>query len=347
VERLEHYARSFNAPVREHTPVTSVELDSDGEHFRVNTKNAVYRSPQVVLATGALQKTKIPAYAGDFPARIMQMEPSGYRNPSALRPGSVLIVGSGQTGCQIAEELCRAGRTVYLSIGRCWWVPRRYRERDIAFWFRFAGYMDQSVDDLPPGSRTGKVNPQMSGGDGGHDISLYTLAAEGVVLLGRIQRVQDGMLFLAPDLSANLEWGDEQAFELLRTIDAKILAEGFDAPEPEQSLEEYRRSTDDLAKGSPAELDLAVAGVGTVIWATGYQPDFSWVKVPILAEDGYPNHRRGVTEVSGLYILGLDWLYKLKSGIFAGVGEDAEYLAGFIAARAASAHQPLLSASTS
>jgi putative flavoprotein involved in K+ transport len=345
VERLEGYARSFNAPVREHTPVTSVEHDADGVQFRVNTTNGMYRASQVVIATGALQKTKIPAYAGSIPASIVQLDPSDYRNPSALLPGSVLIVGSGQTGCQIAEELRRAGRTVFLSVGRCWWVPRRYQEKDIAFWFRLSGYFDQTVDDLPPGSRTGKVNPQMSGGDGGHDISLHTLSAEGVVLLGRIQRVQDGTIFMAPDLLANLEWGEEQAFDLLRTFDEKILAEAFDAPE--QSLDAYRRSSEDLARRSPAELDLAAADVSTVIWATGYQPGLDWVKVPILAADGYPNQRRGVTDVPGLYILGLDWLYKLKSGIFAGVGEDAEYLAGVIAARAGSAHRPSLAASAS
>ena len=345
VERLEGYARSFNAPVREHTRVTSVEHDADGVRFRMNTTQGMYRATQVVLATGALQKTKIPACAADIPASMTQLDSSDYRTPSALLPGSVLIVGSGQTGCQIAEELCRAGRTVYLSVGRCWWVPRRYRGKDIAFWSRLAGYFDQTVDDLPPGSRTGKVNPQMSGGAGGHDISLHTLAAEGVVLLSRIQRVHDGTIFLAPNLPADLEWGEEQAFDFLRTIDEKILAERFDAPE--QSLDRYRRSTADLARGSPAELDLAAAGVSTVIWATGYRPDFSWVKLPILAEDGYPIQHRGVTEVPGLSILGLDWLYKVKSGFFAGVGEDAEYLAGVIAARAASAHRPSSAASTS
>jgi putative flavoprotein involved in K+ transport len=225
---------------------------------------------------------------------------------------------------------------VYLSVGRCWWVPRRYRGKDIAFWLRVAGLFEQRADDLPPGVRTGRSNPQMSGGDGGHDISLHTLATDGVVLLGRINGVRDGTAVLDPDLAANLEKGARQARDVLQTIDEKILAEGYEAPE--ERLDGFDRSTSDLAKESPGELDLLASGVTTVIWATGYRPDLAWVRLPILDEDGYPKQRRGVTQVPGLYILGLDWLYKLKSGLFAGVGEDAEYLAEVIAAYGAGDH---------
>ena len=173
---------------------------------------------------------------------------------------------------------------------------------------------------------------------GSHDISLRTLAAEGVVLLGRAHRTQDATIFFASDLAANIEWGDQQAFDFLRVIDGKVLAEGFDAPE--QKVGAHTQLAEALAAKALAELDLTRAGVGAVIWATGYRPNFGWVNAPILAEDGYPIHRRGVTAVRGLYILGLDWLYKLKSGLFVGVGEDAEYLSGVIAAHAASAHDP-------
>jgi putative flavoprotein involved in K+ transport len=330
---LEVYARSFDAPVREGVRVTEVAPGPNGGGFLVRTDDATYTAPGVVVATGALQRPFIPALAEDLPVHIAQVVPYTYRSPAALPPGSVLVVGSGQAGCQIAEELRRAGRQVYLSVGRSWWAPRRYRGQDLSLWLRAVGWFDRTVDSLPPGARTGLPNPQFTGSGGGRDLNVHTLAAEGVVLLGRLQAIRDGTITLAPDLTENLAAGDAQAMGTLRAIDDHIREQGLDAPEMDQP--DYLRPAAELARGTPAELDLDAAGVSTVIWATGYRPDLGWVQLPVLDPQGYPVQRRGVTKVPGLYILGLDWLHTSKSGLFAGIGEDAAYLASQIAARAA------------
>jgi putative flavoprotein involved in K+ transport len=335
VARLETYARSFAAPVREGVRVTAIERGPADPHFLVRTQGDSYRASQVVLATGALQQPRVPACAARVPANVTQVVAPAYRKPQSLPPGAVLVVGSGETGCQIAEELVRAGRRVFLAGGRSWWEPRRYRGRDIAAWMRLAGWFERTVDELPPGVRTGQSNPQLTGGDGGHDISGHTLAREGTRLLGRLQDVRDGRAVFAADLEANLAWGDEQARSWLQTIDDLIAQQGLEAPHedwPDDLL-----MSEDHSYEVPTELDLADAGISTVVWAMGYRPDLEWVGLPFLDTDGYPIQRRGVTRVPGLYILGLDWLHTARSGLFTGVGEDAAYLAAQIAERASAA----------
>ncbi len=325
VTHLEAYARSFAAPVREGVRVTSVERTSAGPAFLVRTQDNSYRASQVVLATGALQQPRVPSYATALPVAVTQMAAPAYRNPRLLPPGAVLVVGSGETGCQIAEDLAGAGRRVYLAGGRSWWMPRRYRGRDIAIWFRLLGWFDRTIDGLPAGVRTGQSNPQLIGNDDGHDLSPHTLARQGVTLLGRLLSVGDGRAEFAPDLAANVAWGDEQARAWLRAIDDLIARQGLEAPAEDWPDDLLTSETCSLE--SPTELDLADVGIHTVIWAMGYDPDLSWVDLPILDADGYPIQRRGVTRAPGLFILGLDWLHTAKSGLFAGVGEDAAYLA--------------------
>jgi putative flavoprotein involved in K+ transport len=332
---LEAYARSFGAPVREGVRATAVAPDPNGAGFLVRTDDGTYAAAGVVVASGALQRPFIPALAEDLPAHIAQVVPYAYRSPAALPPGAVLVVGSGQAGCQIAEELRRAGRMVYLSVGRSWWAPRRYRGQDLSLWLRAVGWFDRTVDSLPPGARTGLPNPQFTGSGGGRDLNVHTLAAEGVVLLGRPQAIRDGTITLAPDLAENLAVGDEQAMGTLRAIDDHIREQALDVPAADRP--DYLRPAAELAEGTPAELDLDAADVRTVIWATGYRPDLGWVQLPVLDPQGYPVQRRGVTAVPGLYFLGLDWLHSAKSGLFAGIGEDAAYLAARIAERASAA----------
>jgi putative flavoprotein involved in K+ transport len=321
---LETYARSFNAPVREGVRVTSVERDPVGSRFLVRTEVGEYSAVQVVVATGALQRSHIPSYGADLSPDIAQIVPYTYRNPAALPPGAVLVVGSGQSGCQIAEELRRSGRTVYLSVSRSWGAPRRYRGRDMSFWIRAVGWGTQTVDDLPPGVRAGLPNPQLTGAGGGHDLTTYTLARDGVVLLGRLKGIQDTTALFAPDLAARLAEGDAQAHRFLGTIDDHIRAQGLDAPA--QGFPDCLVPSDG-ASSTPEGLDLADAGIGTVVWATGYRPDLDWVRLPVLDAEGYPIQRRGVTAEPGLYFLGLDWLYKRNSGLFSGMSDDAVYLA--------------------
>jgi putative flavoprotein involved in K+ transport len=325
VTHLKAHAGSFGAPVREGVRVTAIAHHPTDRGFLVRTQSESIRASHVVLATGALQQPRVAACAARLPARVTQVLAPAYRNPRSLPPGAVLVVGSGETGCQIAEEVVRAGRAVFLAGGRSWWAPRRYRGRDVAAWARLVGWFDRTVDELPPGVRTGQPNPQLTGGDGGHDISGHTLAREGVRLLGRLQDVRDGRAFFAADLVANLAWGDQRARMWLQGIDDLITAQGLEAP-AEDWPDDLLTSTDS-SHDAPTELDLADVGINTVIWAMGYRPDLDWVDLPILDAEGYPIQRRGVTAVSGLYLLGLDWLHTAKSGLFAGVGEDAAYLA--------------------
>ncbi len=325
VAQLETYGRSFNAPVREGVRVIAVERDLSGRRFHIRTDDGLYDAAQVVIATGALQRPFVPNLAADLPPDIAQFVPYTYRNPAAVPAGAVLIVGSGQSGCQIAEELRRAGRTVYLSISRSWGMPRRYRGRDMSFWFRAVGWMAQTVDDLPPGARAGLPNPQLTGAGGGHDLTVYTLARDGVALLGRLQGIQNGKAVFAPDLAARLAEGDAQARRFLGSIDDHIREQGLDVPQ--EGFPGCLAPSGDPIAVAPEALDLASAGISALVWATGYRPDLNWVRLPVLDAEGYPIQRRGVTGEPGLYFLGLDWLYKRGSGLFGGMSDDAVYLA--------------------
>lgn len=320
---LEAYAHSFRAPVQAGVRVCRIDRAPDDAGFIVETEGDRYAATQVVLATGALQKPRVPTLAEHFPASICQVVPYQYRNPAQLPPGNVLIVGSGQSGCQIAEELLRAGREVHLAVSRSWWLPRRYRGQDISAWVRALGVYQRTVDELPPGKKAGEPNPQLSGSDGGHDISTHMLARLGVHLYGRLQGVRDGRAFFGDDLAANVAWGDDRARTFLTAVDDHVRAQGLTAPS-----EEWPRDLTTAAppNASATELDSAKAGISTVIWATGYRPDWAWVGLPFLDADGYPIQRRGVTNVPGLFMLGMDWLHSAGSGLFAGVGSDAEYL---------------------
>ena len=337
IEHLLGYANSFGAPVLEGSRVTSVERDAVDEAFVLQTDEGTLRAGQVVLATGALQQPKLPPDATELPATISQMVPADYRNPKELADGGVLIIGSGETGCQVAEELARSGREVYLSGGRSWWAPRRYRGRDISAWLRLTGWFERRAEDLAPGVHAGQPNPQLTGAGGGHDINAHSLARDSVRLLGRLRAMKDGAAFFADDLATNVAWADAEARKLLESIDRVIENQGLDAPAeevPSDLRPGGRGSASSADQDRPiTELDLGKAAIGTVIWATGYRPDFAWVKLPFVDSDGYPLQRRGVTPVDGLYVLGLDWLHNAKSGLFAGIGDDATYLSSVIASR--------------
>lgn len=338
VRHLARYASSFGAPVVEGTRVTSIDRDPLGDRFLLRTDDGLLQARQVVLATGALQQPKLPSDAAQLPTTISQLVAADYRDPATLDPGAVLIVGSGETGCQIAEELAASGRETYLSGGRSWWAPRRYRGRDISAWLRLTGWFERRAEDLPRGVRTGLPNPQLTGAGGGHDINAHTLARDGVGLLGRLQAIRDGIAFFSNDLAATIAWADGEARRLLASIDRVIDEQHQDAP-AEELPRDLRNGCDATAAARAghdadrSQLDLRESAIGTVIWATGYRPDYSWVGLPFLDVDGYPIQRRGVTRVDGLYVLGLDWLHTAKSGLFAGIGEDATHLATVITGR--------------
>jgi len=241
----------------------------------------------------------------------------------------VLVVGSAQSGAQIAEELYQSGRQVYLSVSSAGRGPRRYRGKDITWWLNETGFGDVTVDKLPSPRAKFASSLQATGKDGGHTINLHQFAQCGVVLLGRVQGAQGGKIILAPDLKENLAKADRSEADMVKMIDDHIEQTGLEVPQ--ETLPELRDGYDAEVI---LELDLKSAAVTSIVWATGYKFDFSLVKLPVRDEDGYPIQKRGVTRYPGLYFVGRPWLHKGKSGLLFGVGDDAAHIASDIAARA-------------
>jgi len=320
VAYIEAYARQFNPPVREGVGVNRLGQQRDGT-FTLATDNGDYTADQVVVATGGYHRPKIPAMAQRLPVSIQQIHSSEYKHPDRLPPGEVLVVGSGQSGCQIAEDLHLAGRRVHLCVGSAPRSPRRYRGRDVVAWLDDMGYYDLSVDEHPQGeSVRHKTNHYLTGRDGGREIDLRQFALEGMALYGRLLSCDGETLTFKDDLAANLDQADAVADSIKRTIDGYIEKAGIDAPTEAPHSPPWH-PTDPVRS-----LDCAAAHITTVIWCLGFDTDFSWVDIPVFNGEGYPAHHRGVTTVPGLYFVGLPWLYTWGSGRFSGIARDAAYL---------------------
>jgi putative flavoprotein involved in K+ transport len=333
VRHLEQYAASFQAPVRCGVQVTAVDPARDGQGYCVATADGVtYAAATVVVATGSFQFPKPAPFSGTLPPELLQLHSSHYRTPSTLPPGAVLVVGSADSGCQIAEELHESGRHVYLCVGRAGRRPRRYRGKDFMFWVVTMGRVEQTADQLPSPSARFAANPQLSGKDGGHTLNLHQFARNGVTLLGRLMGVEGHRIALAPDLQENLATADQVSEDFKHGVDEFVRRTGMNVPEPESDPVDALRS--DAGRHAPAALDLKAAGITTVIWATGYGFDYRWVHLPVCDDYGFSVQQRGVTRCPGLYFLGMNFLYNRKSGILLGVGEDAAHIAAAIAARA-------------
>jgi putative flavoprotein involved in K+ transport len=251
-----------------------------------------------------------------------------YKNPASLPKGAVLVIGTGQSGAQIAEELYQSGRKVFLSIGSAGRVPRRYRGRDINDWFTQLGMFDTDVEQLKSPQDKFAPHPQISGKNGGESLNLHQFARDGVVLLGHVRDAGNGRLIIAPDLKETLAKVDQFETNALKVIDDYVVRTGLNAP-----TEIIPQLRDGYAQEIITELDVKDAGISTILWATGYDFDFSLVKLPVVDADGYPLQKRGITEYEGLYFLGMPWIHSRRSGILFGVGDDAAYLAAHIAAR--------------
>lgn len=328
VRFLDDYCALIKAPLRTGVTVRAVRGKPGSPRLLVETDDGAYEAAHVVAATGPYQEPLWPAVAAALPAHIVQVHSSRYRNPGALPPGAVLVVGSGASGCQIVEDLLGAGRTVYLSVGRHRRVPRRYRGRDVFWWIREMGALDQTIAERPDARQT--PNPLVTGVGGGHDIDIRDYASRGVTLLGHLRGAGDGRLHFDDDLDAELVKGDEGMQAFWKSADEHARRNGIE-PRPADADPDppprARRVT------SPLELDLRAAGVTGVVWATGFRADWGWIDLPAFDDAGEPVHRRGVSRCAGLYFLGLPWLHKLKSSVLCGVGEDAQHLAERIAAR--------------
>ncbi len=326
VAYLQDYADLFAPPIRFGTEVISLEQNDEANGYLVYTEDQVYEAPNVVVTVGTFQMPDIPDFSHKVPDEIVQMHSSEYKNPAALPAGKVLVVGSGQSGCQIAQELHENGRQVYLCTGSAGRLPRRYRGKDGMWWAIKLGIVDETVDELDSPEERFDANPQISGKDGGQDINLHQFARDGIRLLGHLEDFENGQAVLETDLYENLAAGDEQAKMFRQGVDKYIEKAGLDVPEENVTEPQDGYDQDEIKR-----LDLKEAGISTILWATGFDWDFSWIDLPILDELDYPIQERGVTEYPGLYFLGLHFMHKLKSGLFLGVGEDAEHIAQHIA----------------
>jgi putative flavoprotein involved in K+ transport len=326
IHYIEEYLRKHDLPVRFGVHVRSVK--NDGEIYTVETTAGTFTAKKVVVATGLYQRPRIPNFKGALSSGIVQLHSDSYWKPSNLPPGAVLVVGSGQSGAQIAEELYQSGRTVYLSVSRAGRVPRRYRGKDINWWSNELGLYERTVADLKSPREKFAGKPHISGTMGGHTLNLHQFASDGVNLLGRVTEVKDNTVFLAHDLQKNLAAADEFEANLAARIDSFIKMRGLIFPE-----ETLARLTAGYGQPGRDALDLRQAGVTSVIWATGYSFDFNLVLLPIFDADGYPIQQRGVTRYPGLYFAGLPWLHNAKSGLFFGLEEESAYIAAQIAGR--------------
>lgn len=315
---FERYEEKFNLPIQFNTTVTEV-VPIEGGGFRVTANQKTYQAQNVVIATGSFQKPKIPAFSADIPKNILQLHSGHYRTPEGLPDGAVLIVGSGQSGMQIGEELYQSGRVVYIAAGFTPRVPRRYRGRDIIAWLDEIGFMSMPVEKLPSPKARLIGNPQVSGKDGGHSLSLHQFARDGVKLLGHVEGVEDGKVKFKSDLKETLARMDKSEKDIIAMVDKYIEANGIDAQK--ETLPELQ---DGYSAEALTELDLNAANVNTIIWAMGYTADYSLVKLPITDEDGFPVTQRGVTQYPGLYFVGMNWLSRRNSVTLYGMNADVE-----------------------
>jgi putative flavoprotein involved in K+ transport len=321
VRVIEDYAASTHAPVREHTEVTALRADDGG--FGLSVPDGTIHALQVVVATGPFQRPRIPRFSGGVAPTVLQTDPTRYRRPEDLPDGAVLVVGSGASGCQIGDELLRAGRTVFLSVSRHRRVPRRFRGKDVTWWLERMGRFAQTIDSFP--GRRWPPSVVVTGVSGGYDVNVRQLAADGIRVLGRVLGASDGRLIVARNANEILDEADAACAGFVAA--ARELA----AANPDLDLADEEDPTGSAALPATLveveSLDLRRESVAAIVWATGYDYDYGWLQAPVFDAQGRPLQQRGVSQVPGLYFLGLHWMHTFKSGLFSGVGSDAEYLA--------------------
>jgi putative flavoprotein involved in K+ transport len=333
IEHFRAYAAAIEAPVQLDTDVTRLEpVDGSAgagsaSRFRLSTSRGRVEARDVVVAGGPFQVPRIPDIGGGFSRTILQLHSHDYRNPDQLPPGGVLLVGSGQTGVQLAEELAASGRSVTISVGHCGRAPRRYRGRDCFWWFRQLATLGRELgtplptaERLPSRAARFACNPHLSGHGGGHDTNLRQMALDGVRLVGRLSAADGTRARFARDLGENLRYADAFFGERLRPLcDAFVELSGESLPEDELAQVDYEPAEIE-------ELDLAAEGISTVLWTSGYRPDFGWIELPVFDELGLPITDRGMTDVPGLSFIGTPWLVDMGSANLVAVARDAEAL---------------------
>ncbi|SDZ25559.1 putative flavoprotein involved in K+ transport [Variovorax sp. YR634] len=327
-EWLAGFVEHVKAPAIEGVTVERVSRDGERERFSVQTDAGLYTADQVVVASGGYHRPIVPRLAEKLPASVAQFHSAQYRNPAQLPEGAVLVVGCGQSGAQIAEDLHLAGRKVHLATGNAPRCARFYRGREVVDWLADMKYYDMPVTEHPlrEGVRD-NTNHYVTGRDGGRDIDLRRFALEGMELYGLLSGFDNGAFELQPNLRDNLDQADGTYNRINASIDKHIAAQGIEAPPPSVYAPVWEPQEE------RTRLDLAAAGITSVVWCIGFSPDFAWVDAPVFNGRGAPVHLRGVTNEPGLYFLGLPWLHTWGSGRFSGVARDAEFLSEAIAQR--------------
>lgn len=326
VAYIESFARMVDPPIHEGVSVTRVSRDPSGL-FHVESSMGGWTADSVVMAISGYHVPAVPRFGERLPRHVTQIHSVAYRNPQQLPAGATLIVGTGQSGCQIAEDLHLAGRRVHLAVGDAPRSPRKYRGKDAIRWLDEMGYYATTVDSHPLGTAVRrKANHYFTGRDGGHELDLRRFAAEGMKLYGMLDTIDGDTITFRPDLAENLEAADKVYLRICKMIDDHIVERGIAAPAAEPYVAPWQ------VVEEPRALDLAAENVTSVIWSTGFRADFSIVDVPVFDGKGYPGHHRGVTTVPGLYFLGLGWLWTWGSGRFSGIAEDAAHVVEHIAA---------------
>lgn len=326
---LELYARQFDLPVVEQAKVLAIERLEENDLFRatvqVNGRINYYYAWQVIVASGSNNEIKQPSFARNISQGIVQLHSSQYRNPGQLPGGGVLVAGSGQSGCQVAEELLAAGKKVYLSTSMVGRVPRRYRGRDIMEWLLDLKFFDMRPEDVQDPAMLHMKPPQLSGVDGGHTVSLQGLARQGAVILGKVDNAGKNLITLQPNAAMHVKFADQVSENVKAMVDGFITENNLLMPPAE--YDEADMPDPDAACASPVtSLDLRVHGITSIIWTTGFSGDFGYLRLPILDGNGYPLHTNGISPVDGVYFLGLYWLRTRRSAIINGVKDDAAFI---------------------
>jgi putative flavoprotein involved in K+ transport len=330
---VDRFVKKVDAPIFEGTSVTA--LEKIGDVFRIESSAGTVTADSVILATSLYSRPFVPRAGERLPDSVTQIHTADYRNPAQLPPGGVIVVGSGQSGCQIAEDLHLAGRKVHMVTGNAPRCARFYRGRDVVDWLADIGQYDITIAHDGMAKKKHDTNHYLTGRDGGRDIDLRKFATEGMALYGRMVGVAGGKMLFEPNLKSNLDGADRVYNGINALIDSHIAEKGIPAPAGGPYVPLWEPDSE------PTELDLEAEGLTSVIWATGFTPDWSYVGLPIFDGTGYPVQRRGVTGIDGVYVLGLPWLWTWGSGRFLAVGKDAEYVVDHLATRLQQSRQPL------
>lgn len=322
IEYIQSYYEKFKPPVVFGVEVQQLIRVNDVYYF--HTSKGTYSADQVVIACGSYHQANVLPFAKKLPEHIQQIHSKDYKNPQQLQEGAILVVGTGQSGCQIAEDLHLAGRRVHLSVGTAPRVNRFYRGRDVVEWLEMMGYYETTIDQHPDGENAPhNTNHYVTGRDGGRDLNLRIFAEQGMKLYGKLKYIEEGRIGFLDDLKQNLDKADEVARQIREKIEAYIQAHQILAPED-------KNIHSDFCPEIKSAIDIEQEAISSVVWATGFKTRFDWIKLPAFNHHGHPIQNRGVSPEPGLYFLGLNWMNTWGSGRFFHVGRDAEYLAKII-----------------